>query len=124
MNLPYFIWMAPPTHCNFGHKNNDFRLFQTKCLTEIVSTKRNMLVLKLVKIWEHEDCGAFLHEAYRFTSDGLDKYWASVDSAIRYWDVILSPKILDRKKNGQKNTFRPRYQGDKFHWRRNRRFDS
>ena len=57
-----------------------------------------MTLLKMVKIWEYEDCNVFMKEAYMFTWDGLDKYWSSIDSAITYWNVILAPKIMDKKK--------------------------
>ena len=42
---------------------------------------------------------AFLQDAYRFTLEGLDKYWSSIDSAIHHWDIIVSAKFLDKKKN-------------------------
>ena len=125
-HFPHFLWIAPPTHCNFGADSNNLRLHQTKCLAEVISTKRNMTLLKMVKFWEHEDKAAFLKEAYRFTSDGLDKYWLSIDSAIRYWDQIIAPKIDDRRKpfsgkvqfDNNRNNFRQ----DKFHWRNRRHF--
>ena len=72
-NFPHFLWIAPPTHCNFGAESNNLRLAQTKCLAEIVSTKKNMTMLKMIKVWEHEDRNAFLKDSYRLTSAGLDK---------------------------------------------------
>ena len=35
-HTPHVLWMAPPTHKNFGNYNNDQRLIQTECLQEII----------------------------------------------------------------------------------------
>ena len=112
----HFLWIAPPTNCNFPLHNNDMRVYQGKCLSDIVKTKQNMSVLQMVKIWEHTDRNAFLQDAQRFTSDGLDKYWSSIDSAIRYWDVILSKKIIDKKCKMQDARHSGPQFHDKFHW--------
>ena len=57
-----------------------------------------MTLLKMVKVWSHEDSTLFLHDAYRFTSAGLTKYWMSIDSAIRYWDMVHAAKMADKLK--------------------------
>ena len=86
--------MAPPTHKYFGCENNTQQLAQTEALFDISTMKSDTSVLKLLKIWSHDDSNAFLKEPYRFTSEGLDKYWAAVDSAICYWNTAIHPKLL------------------------------
>ena len=117
-NFPHFLWICPPTNCNFGSDNNDLRNLQTNCIDEIIKTKKRMSSLRMIKVWEHDDRGAFLEEAYRFTLDGLDTYWASIDSAIRYWDMILINKILDSKK--EKFSGKNPHFNDKYHWSQRR----
>ena len=111
-NQPHVIWMAPPTHCHFGEFNNAQREFQTEILQEIIRTKKYMTVLKLVKVWNHDDTSLFLCDSYRFTSEGLIKYWQSIDCAVKFWFAALS-----QKKDGAL-TQRPkgRFTKDKFHW--------
>ena len=83
-NLPHFIFITPPTHKYFSRANNNLRRIQAKVLEEIVKTKDNMSCLKMIKFWNFDDSRAYLRDAARFTSEGLNRYWESVDSAIRY----------------------------------------
>ena len=56
-----------------------------------------MTALQMIKIWHHDDSAAFINELYRFTTEGLIKYWMSVDSAIRYWFTAIGNKQLMKK---------------------------
>ena len=51
-----------------------------------------MTTLEMIKVWDHNDSNLFISESYRFTAEGLKKYWMSADSAIRYWVTALSNK--------------------------------
>ena len=79
------------------------------CLSKEVKFHKDMSCLKMVKIWDSDDSNAFVYNSNRFTSEGLDKYWLSIDSAIRHWNVAIYPKIgkMQRKSNQIK---------DKYHW--------
>ena len=112
---PHVLWMAPPTHKYFGNYNNDQRLVQSECLQETIHIMANMSVLKLVKIWDSENANFFLYDAYRFTSNGLDAYWASIDAAIKFWFDVLSKK-LDNTNYHSKKT--PHHRINKFKWHR------
>ena len=120
---PHVLWMAPPTHKYFGDYNNDQRAIQTECFQEIVQTRPDMSVLKLVKIWDPDNTNFFLYEAYRFTSTGLDAYWASIDAVVKFWFDVISKKI-DNKKLKTRLHRRQTFQGNrhhtnnkKFHWK-------
>ena len=62
-NLPFLLWMAPPTHCHFTQKENEVWILQQQCLKEIISTKPCMQVLHMVKFWDAEDRSSFIHDA-------------------------------------------------------------
>ena len=121
----HVLWIEPPMHKNFGDINNNMRLCQRDCLHEIVQVKTNMSSLKMLKHWDHDDGGAFLKDRNRFTSDGLDRYWDSIDSAIRYWDKNVLPRMQERKRkqhklacNANYRNRNPQFIQDKFHWNR------
>ena len=102
-NVPHILWIAPPTHKNFNPINNEQRKKFSICLNGSISLYRNMTMLNMVKHWDHDDGNNFLREAYRFTSEGLTKYWLSVDAAVRFWFVALAKK-LDKAPNAKKNS--------------------
>ena len=110
---PHVLWISPPTHKSFGKSSNLKREIQGNCLSTVVKFRQNQSVLRMVKVWEHDDANAFLYENYRFTTQGLTKYWLSIDSAIRYWDVAVFPKLgihLQKAKGNQK--------GNKYKWKK------
>ena len=91
--FPHILWIAPPSHKNFGKSNNKRREAQTYFLYNSVKQKKDMTVLKMIKFWDYEDPNTFLYDSYRFTSEGLLKYWQAIDSAIRFWSVVIAPKL-------------------------------
>ena len=122
--LPHAIWIAPATHCLFSHDDNARREKFSKCLATTAAVFPNMSFLRLIKIWDPQERNNFLQEPYRFTSEGLTRYWLAIDSAIRYWNTTIFPKIGKRpphksnagirhkkaKKYFHKENF------NKFHW--------
>ena len=110
---PHVLWIAPPTHKFFGRLNNVKRDRQANCLNTIVKLRDNQSVLKMLKVWNHDDSCNFVYDSYRFTTQGLVNYWMSIDSAIRYWDVAIYPKLgISTPKNKQK--FKP----NKYKWKK------
>ena len=95
--LPHILWIGPPTHMNFGSNNNRKREIQNRALQNVVKQNANMSILQMIKFWEHTDSNLFVFDNYRFTSEGLKKYWLSIDSAVRFWDVAIFPKICGKK---------------------------
>ena len=109
--LPHVLWIAPPVHKYF--RNNRRCEMLTDCMQKHVKMYQHMSVLKLIKIWDPEDSSSYIYENDRFTSDGLVRYWLSVDSAIRYWNVAIFSK-LGRK--NEKKSYK-----DVYHWQRKSR---
>ena len=99
-----------PTHMYF--KNNHKREIAKDHLLKEAKFYKNMSVLRMVKVWEEDNPNLFNNHSYRFTSEGLAKYWLSVDSTIRYWNTAIHPKlgklhsICSNKSKGY----------DKYHW--------
>ena len=100
--FPQFIWISPPSHKHFGRINNGLRNIQSICLEELVTTHNNMTSLKLIKFWDPEDGNLFLKNEYRFTNEGLNRYWEAVDSAVHYWSII-GHKKKESSKRAPKN---------------------
>ena len=109
-HTPHFLWIAPPTHKNFGKSNNNKREIQTECLEKISRLYNNVSMLKLIKCWSYDDHNAFLYDSYRFTLEGLKKYWSGVDAAIRFCNVVLFQKLITPKKQSKQNKSRFRWQ--------------
>ena len=97
-NIPHLLWMAPPSHKYFTDSNNEKRAKYTNALQAVVSMHENTSMLRLVKFWDHSDSNLFLEEQYRYTTDGLDMYWLSIDAAIRFWMLAISKKFDKSKK--------------------------
>ena len=92
-NYLHVLWMAPPTHRYFTESSNKKCIKTADSLSTLVRERKNMSSLHMIKIWDHDDHNAFVYEANRFTTDGLFKYWASIDSAVRFWNVAVFPKM-------------------------------
>ena len=105
---PHILWMIPLTHKYFGHGNNNRCIFQGEIITNIVKSKQDMSILKMIKEWDHDNSQLYIVENDHFTSIGLSKYWASKDAAIQFWSVAVKPKIgfiHKRNKSHQKQKY-------------------
>ena len=67
---PHVLWISPPMHIYFGDYNNQLRVEQGLCLSEIIKTFKFMSSLQMLKVWDHEDHNAFIKDSYRFTAEG------------------------------------------------------
>ena len=85
---PKLIWMQAPLHTGFT--DNARRVKFNKALQHIVSFYPDMITMRMVKEWNYNDSSIFITTAKRFTSDGLRRYWSSIDSAIEHWANYLS----------------------------------
>ena len=108
-HLPQIMWITPPVHKYFC--NNRKREMLMDCIFKETKVRKDMVALKMVKVWDPEDSNSYIYESDRFTSEGLMKYWLSVDSALHYWNVAIFPKIGKPKQPKHKNM-------DCFHWKR------
>ena len=112
-SYPQILWMAPPTHKYFGRRNNELRLDFADLLFHLAKLRRDTSVLKMIKIWDHKDSNLYIPDAGRYTADGLIRFWKSVDSVIRFWNVAIALKI------GAKSSKKKQHgQQDRFHWQR------
>ena len=106
--------------CGLNHSNTKTSDITTISfvLQSVARQKLFMSTLQMIKIWEPNDNSSYLADANRFTSQGLVKYWASVDSAIRYWNVAIQPKVLFHQK--RHNNLRAEKSFSRFHWHKNK----
>ena len=118
---PTFIWIAPPQHMEFP--DNEERVKFTGSLKRSLDIQPNHLMLQMKKIWHYED--RFTYQMFSFTELGFTKYWASVDSALQFWEQHLAPKKklqmkMKRKMEALPVLFeQPFNRNDAFKWRRN-----
>ena len=117
-NQQHLLWIEPPQHKNFRHHYNKLRAQQAAALQSVARQILFMSTLQMIKIWEPDDNSSYLADANRFTSQGLVKYWASVDSAIRYWNVAIQPKVLFHQK--RHNNLHAEKSFSRFHWHKNK----
>ena len=76
------LWIKPPLHKYFGALNNFVREQASIMMLNIAELREDMSALKMLKIWDPEDGTSFLAEQYRYTPEGLTKYWLSIDMAV------------------------------------------
>ena len=112
---PHVLWISLPMHKNFSDDENKKRELFRDCLAREVKFAKGMTNLKMIKVWDFDDENNFIREANRFTSEGLAKYWLSIDSAIRYWCVAIYPK-LDPGTAPKLSKKRRIHRQDKYHW--------
>ena len=114
-HVPHVLWMRPATHKNFGNSWNMLREELGQVLKECADMKSNMSSLQMLKVWDSEDSSLFRYDNYRFTAEGLKKYWLSIDSAVRFWCTAIASKIEAKK--GKRPPFRR--DTNPFRWQKN-----
>ena len=102
--IPCTLWIALPSHMSFGTSANRKRNIMSDVLEDAVKLRENMSCLCMLKFWSRDDRNSFLEESYRYTNEGLIRYWLSIDSAIRFCNVVIIPKFVAPKKNRITNT--------------------
>ena len=84
-DTPIVIWMSPP-----GHRNCTDNSLRTKFATSLAKTIQKFKNMRLMKIkqWDFNENALVMQTptGYRYTSRGLLRYWAAVDSAIKFVD--------------------------------------
>ena len=117
---PQIIWIAPPMHKHFGDANNRRRAKHDEILHEVILTQPKMVYLKMLKEWDYHNGKLYIYDSDRFTSEGLYKYWESIDAAIRYWDMALHNKIAKKTptKKVKKTHYPAKQSSDRLHWKR------
>ena len=111
----HLLWICPPTHKYFGTSSNMKREEMATCLEAIAKMEEGMSALRLIKSWNPQDSRFFLKDSYRFTCEGLNKYWAGVDAAIRFWNIAIYPKLLASRMKGNNTHFKKKRQ---FAWKK------
>ena len=124
-DYPHFIWIAPPVNISFD--NSDIRLKLDKSLKDTLDVQKSHMMLRLKKVWVQNDRSYCRH--HQVTQIGFESYWASIDSAITFWNTHLAPKgsLLPWKENTDlkgKMMSTPQYRKkhfgenrrDRFHW--------
>ena len=103
LDFPQIVWIEAPLHDHFS--NNYMRQKFNKCLNTTALMHEGITVLQLKKIWDPTNTNLFIAESNRYTSEGLNTYWAAVDATVRFMDTILLNKLLMK---GKKKPFKPK----------------
>ena len=124
-SYPHFVWITPPNHSLFTEEDNARHDKFARCLMQSTSIYDEMSCLKMLKIWDQENESLFVEEAYRFTALGIETYWKSVDSAVKYWNTAIASKIdrSQHKSNNYSNMNQQVPAYNKYHWFNNKKRD-
>ena len=84
--FPRILWVESPLHRNF--EDNHLRIRYNSCLQNVLDSYPMVMPIKMKKEWNPASDEHFNHN--RFSSSGLIKYWASIDSSFRHWETVVS----------------------------------
>ena len=93
---PSIIWIEAPLHDNFS--NNDDRIKFNRALNEAAQFHDDTFVLMLKKIWNPNDSSFYAAEYKRYTNEGYNTYWATIDATLKFADTILLKKKMTKPK--------------------------
>ena len=133
---PRFVWIAPPDNICFSEKQNTMRNKFGTSIKHQVTIQPNHSMMRLKKVWDFKDTS--LIRDGKFTPQGFNNFWMSLDSAIEFWCRNLAPGEKNFKGDATQSqpqhlkhpTFMPFNQGrplgqparkltgnDRFHWK-------
>ena len=97
---PTFLWILPPGHCNFN--DNQRRQWYASAIEKNVMAFNEMRFMRL-KSWDFNDTNLVMETptGYRFTSQGLLRYWTAVNAAIQFWDKSMKKTQQNHQRNSQ-----------------------
>ena len=106
-DYPMIYWAAPPHHRNF--LNNPSRSKLLLSMESVFKLHDEIRIIRMKEIWNYDD-NSLVDANGRFTIVGLDKYWQSVDAAVKFnalkREAYLARKGQMKQDNGKK--FLPR----------------
>ena len=109
VNWPKLVFIVPTLHRNYDNYG------QRKIFNEVLEavTKEHEKIcwsLKLLQIWDENDCQLFLKREQRFTREGLNNLWYAIDKTFAFCNRKMfreearnSPS-LGKRKYGQSTT--------------------
>ena len=107
---PMIYWVESPQHVNFT--NNLARRKFNSTVQATAAIHRSMKIIRMKKEWNPDDKSLFADN--RYSSEGLMKYWDSVDSAVEFNDTMFKKKNQNFIPFESRNTgFRRR---DRYQW--------
>ena len=119
-NLPQVYWVEAPQHKNFTN-NLDRRKFNS-VLQSVTSVLPDTQIMRMKKIWNAEDDSLFQNG--KFTSEGLLKFWSSIDNGFEYNDTggrrpiaKQQPQRAAPQDYRRQGNFSGNY--DRYHWGKN-----
>ena len=112
--FPVIIWIEPPTHDLF--RDNAFRREFGHALAKNMQYHDKHYSVQMLKAWDPRDHSYVDVKEKKLTNIGYQKYWESVDKAVKYIDTILMKKEEMKKQKQSVKNQQQRYQRDKFHW--------
>ena len=121
---PFVYWASLPIHANFGDDNHVRSKFNV-CLDSVVRMYGGtMRVMKLIEHWKKDDSN-LVSLTGRITEYGYNRYWRSLDSAIRF-NIQKREDFLTRSCQKKKREFTTMTEGNSgfpLHQKRPRRGD-
>ena len=115
-NFPKIYWVECPQHCNFN--NNLSRRKMNSVIQSECSLIDGMKIMRMKKIWDPEESQLYLPSHSRFTSDGIFKYWGSIDNAIEFNDN----KLEEFLSSGRRNYIHNKQNKDQYKWSKTAQF--
>ena len=89
--FPKIYWVEAPQHINFA--NNSARRKMNAAIQAEAAIQENMKIMRMKKVWDTEDNHSYLASHSRFISDGIFKYWGSIDNAMEFNDGKLNEQL-------------------------------
>ena len=87
IGFPKVYWVEAPQHENFN--NNLARRKMNSAIQAEASLQMDMSIMRMKKVWEPENSQLYLASHSRFTTEGIFKYWGSIDNALEFNDNKL-----------------------------------
>ena len=79
-----------------------------------METFADMRIIRMKKEWEFDDNS--IYRLGHYSSEGLRRYWQSIDQAVRHWDTFIASKKASLKFGGEsterlnsENSYRNQY---------------
>ena len=101
--VPFFYWVATPTHSFFSKPRNQLRIKFNLGLEAVIRAKENMRVIKLKTGWNSKDSNLVVND--RITELGMTTYWSAIDASFKY--NILRREAFLAKQCPVKNSSSP-----------------
>ena len=82
-DLPFFYWVAAPTHSCFSKERNNLRIKFNLSLDSVIRAhQENMRIIRIKDLWNTSDSLLVIND--RMTTMGLSAYWNAIDASFQF----------------------------------------